>query len=435
MNCISNAPSYAAAILRRASRILARQPQYGCSVPAWSGNCNGAFPNAALRAINSRFLVPSYRLQCYSSKSKKSKKTTSSKLKSSSPEAEAAPREKDAFFVVRKGDVVGVYRSFRDCQAQVGSSICDPPISIYKGYLLPKDTEDYLISRGLKDALYTIRAADLRDDLFGLLTPCPIQEPSPKIVKDKFKEMPREKAISVPDVTNWLKMNAELTLDATAKAADVDRQTCTLEFDGASKGNPGKAGAGAVLRSLDGNLICRLREGAGTATNNVAEYRAIILGLNYALKRGYTNIQVQGDSKLICMQVQGLWKVRNKVLSELWEQVNMLKGKFQSFEISHVLRALNSEADAQANKAVGLDGVLIGEDTHIEPCKDFWQETNARDVHRQCVCGESGCHVVSEDGSTLDDDGEIFLLFVFLKPTQLSFCSLSFFIIGGTASV
>ncbi|KAI5352470.1 hypothetical protein L3X38_005361 [Prunus dulcis] len=77
---------------------------------------------------------------------------------------------------------------------------------------------------------------------------------------------------------------------------------CTLEFDGASKGNPGLAGAGAVLRADDGSLICELHEGLGVRTNNVAEYRALILGLKYALKKGFTKIRVKGDSKLVCMQ-------------------------------------------------------------------------------------------------------------------------------------
>ena len=105
------------------------------------------------------------------------------------------------------------------------------------------------------------------------------------------------------------------------------QQSCIIEFDGASKGNPGPAGAAAVLRTDAGNVvcnlpsgncifitptslhnmlfkqICKLREGLGIATNNAAEYRAVILGLKHALKKGYTSISVRGDSKLVCMQV------------------------------------------------------------------------------------------------------------------------------------
>ncbi|KAH0717483.1 hypothetical protein KY290_014088 [Solanum tuberosum] len=75
-----------------------------------------------------------------------------------------------------------------------------------------------------------------------------------------------------------------------------------LNFDGASKGNPGLAGAGAVLRAVDGSVVYWLREGLGFATNNVAEYRGVILGLKYVLEKGFKHIQVQGDSKLVCMQ-------------------------------------------------------------------------------------------------------------------------------------
>lgn len=83
--------------------------------------------------------------------------------------------------------------------------------------------------------------------------------------------------------------------------------SCSIEFDGASKGNPGKAGAGAVLRSShDNSVLFYLREGVGTATNNVAEYRALILGLKSALLKGFRNVRVQGDSMLVCMQVCSL---------------------------------------------------------------------------------------------------------------------------------
>ncbi|XP_024020633.1 uncharacterized protein LOC21397755 [Morus notabilis] len=80
-------------------------------------------------------------------------------------------KEKGAFYVVRKGDVVGIYRSLDDRQAQMW----DPPVSVFKGHRFPKETEEYLISRGLKDAIFTIRAKDMKDGLFGLLVQCPLQ--------------------------------------------------------------------------------------------------------------------------------------------------------------------------------------------------------------------------------------------------------------------
>ncbi|KAF5746634.1 hypothetical protein HS088_TW06G00805 [Tripterygium wilfordii] len=340
----------------------------------WFTRCSastlkGKFGCAGLRAeINKEFEFSRFRVQCFSSKSRKTPRTR--KL-----ETEPAVMEQDkddGFFVVRKGDVVGVYKSFADCQAQLGSSICDPPVSVYKGYSLKKETEDYLTSCGLRDAIYTIRAADLKDDLFGTLTPCPLQEPAfskdETSSKDRSKKRPYEMGGSQnidPVCTTSFSTDSlkkHVKMDAEAHEPSSDIRSCILEFDGASKGNPGQAGAGAVLRANDGSVICRLREGLGIATNNVAEYRAMILGLKYALKKGYKSIRVQGDSKLVCMQIQGLWKVKHENMSWLCKEATKLKDKFLSFQIGHVFRDLNSEADAQANLAISLaDGQVVEE--------------------------------------------------------------------------
>jgi ribonuclease HI len=79
-----------------------------------------------------------------------------------------------------------------------------------------------------------------------------------------------------------------------------------IEYDGASKRNPGPAGAGALVRAPNGSVVCELREGLGVTTNNVAEYRALILGLCGALERGIYRVRVQGDSNLVCQQVPTL---------------------------------------------------------------------------------------------------------------------------------
>jgi len=127
-----------------------------------------------------------------------------------------------------------------------------------------------------------------------------------------------------------------------------------LEFDGASKGNPGKAGAGAVLRYPDGSVAYTLKEGVGVATNNVAEYRALIRGLKVCLDKGIDRVHVRGDSNLVCMQIQDKWKTKNANIAELSKEAKELKAKFREFHIDHVLREFNSEADALANAAVGL---------------------------------------------------------------------------------
>nr|AFK33324.1 unknown [Lotus japonicus] len=130
-------------------------------------------------------------------------------------------------------------------------------------------------------------------------------------------------------------------------------RSCTLEFDGSSKGNPGSAGAGAVLRAEDGSKVY-LREGVGNQTNNQAEYRGLILGLKHAHEQGYQHINVKGDSQLVCKQVEGSWKARNPNIASLCNEAKELKSKFQSFDINHVPRQYNSEADVQANLGVNL---------------------------------------------------------------------------------
>ncbi|XP_043807502.1 uncharacterized protein LOC110600980 isoform X2 [Manihot esculenta] len=333
MNCLSRVSSYTAGIVGRASHFIWRSTSHQCSIPLWKRS----FDQAGLKTVNLESLLPRFRVQCYSSRKASAKTSPKRKL---DPAPAVMEQEKDAFFVVRKGDIVGVYKSFADCQAQAGSSICDPPVSVYKGYALPKDTEGYLMSHGLQNALYTIRASDLKEDLFGTLVPCPFQQPTSS-------------------------KGATHLLDATKKRSQelLDAHSCILEFDGASKGNPGPAGAGALLRTTDGSVICRLREGLGRTTNNVAEYRAMILGLKYALKRGYTKIQVQGDSKLVCSQIQGLWKVNHPNLTKLYEEAKQLKDKFVSFQINHVLREFNSQADAQANFAINLADGQVEEES------------------------------------------------------------------------
>ncbi|XP_022862944.1 uncharacterized protein LOC111383103 isoform X1 [Olea europaea var. sylvestris] len=266
--------------------------------------------------------------------------------------------EKDAFYVVRKGDNVGVYKSISDLQAVLRSSVNDPSVSVFKGYGLSREAEQYLSSHGLKNAIYSIDASNVRDDLFGKVVACPFRHPNSS--KDKVTgKNPLEKR-PLQDVVG----SASFPINPQQKHAKLDFlqvppvssycSSCIIEFDGASKGNPGPAGAGAVLRTADGSMVFRLREGVGTATNNVAEYRGAILGLKYALQKGFKHIRVQGDSKLVCMQVQGLWRTKVQNMAELCKVAKELKDQFVTFEICHVERDLNTEADAQANLGIHL---------------------------------------------------------------------------------
>ncbi|ONK70903.1 uncharacterized protein A4U43_C04F2710 [Asparagus officinalis] len=127
-----------------------------------------------------------------------------------------------------------------------------------------------------------------------------------------------------------------------------------LEYDGASKGNPGRSGAGGVLKSESGAEIARFREGLGHGTNNAAEYAALNRGMKTALDMGYDQIHVRGDSQLVHNQVQGHWKTRNENMSRYCSEAQQLGSQFKSFDMEHVPRGYNTAADSEANKAVNL---------------------------------------------------------------------------------
>ncbi|CAN6358186.1 unnamed protein product [Urochloa humidicola] len=270
--------------------------------------------------------------------------SSSSSRRSTKRSAAKAPVDsgREPFYVIRKGVVIGIYKTLSDCQAQVGNSVCDPSVTVYKGYSLRKETEEYLAAHGLKNAIYSIDAKDARDELFDDLVPCPFQQPDGSVHCTLKRSDEKETGPSKH------KNVAELEL-----LSDSDL-SCILEFDGACKGNPGKSGAGVIIRRLDGSVVALLREGLGITTNNAAEYRALILGLDYAAKKGFKHIRAQGDSKLVCKQVQDLWRCRSDNMAVLCKKAKELKGTFLTFQINHVLREFNSDADVQANFAVGL---------------------------------------------------------------------------------
>jgi len=125
----------------------------------------------------------------------------------------------------------------------------------------------------------------------------------------------------------------------------------TLFFDGCSKGNPGRAGAGAVLYDQLGAEVFAESVFVGhSATNNEAEYAGLILGLNEVIKRGITaELQVRGDSQLVIRQMQGKYKVNSPNLVPLHQCATKLASKFTKIEFAHVYRDKNQRADALSN--------------------------------------------------------------------------------------
>lgn len=125
-----------------------------------------------------------------------------------------------------------------------------------------------------------------------------------------------------------------------------------LFTDGGARGNPGPAGIGAVLTTPDGEPIGEVSRSLGHATNNVAEYEAVIAGLELAREKGVTEIDICADSKLVVYQLNGEWKIKNDRLRGLAVKARRLMNSFEKARITHVKRALNERADALANQAM-----------------------------------------------------------------------------------
>ena len=126
----------------------------------------------------------------------------------------------------------------------------------------------------------------------------------------------------------------------------------TLFADGAARGNPGPAGSGALLLDEDGEVLAELSLALGDATNNVAEYRALILGLEEARRRGIDRIDVRMDSQLVVRQMQGLYKIKHPGLRPLALRAGALLAGFAERTIEHIPREENSRADRLANRAI-----------------------------------------------------------------------------------
>jgi ribonuclease HI len=128
--------------------------------------------------------------------------------------------------------------------------------------------------------------------------------------------------------------------------------------DGGARGNPGPAGYGVVVTTLGGEVLAELAQGIGWATNNVAEYRGVIAGLEQAGALGARRVQVRADSLLVVNQQKGLWKVRSAALRALWTETRRLVGRFERVTWEHVPRARNRRADALANRAMDAQGLV-----------------------------------------------------------------------------
>lgn len=133
-------------------------------------------------------------------------------------------------------------------------------------------------------------------------------------------------------------------------------QALRLHVDGASRGNPGEAGFGVHVCTPEGSEVAGLYGYLGKATNNVAEYQALLHGLRFALSRGAREVSVFSDSELLVRQLEGRYRVKNPGLQPLFREAQSLLARFDRARVSHVPREQNREADALANRAVDEKG-------------------------------------------------------------------------------
>jgi len=135
---------------------------------------------------------------------------------------------------------------------------------------------------------------------------------------------------------------------ASAQKAAAHR----ANIDGGSRGNPGPASYGVVVRDASGQIVAKLKKYIGRTTNNVAEYYGLIAALDYAEAHSIRALHIESDSELLVKQMRGQYKVKSEELRPLFERAKKMSATFDSFGINHVYREQNKEADALANEAL-----------------------------------------------------------------------------------
>jgi ribonuclease HI len=125
-----------------------------------------------------------------------------------------------------------------------------------------------------------------------------------------------------------------------------------LSTDGGARGNPGPAAYGYVLEAGDGTVLDARGEAIGVATNNVAEYRGLLAGLEAALERGVEEVEVVSDSELVVKQMRGEYKVKNETLRDLVDEAQALESRFRRVTYTAVRREHNELADRLVNEAL-----------------------------------------------------------------------------------
>lgn len=139
---------------------------------------------------------------------------------------------------------------------------------------------------------------------------------------------------------------------ALEQNAPVSSVAYRANIDGGSRGNPGPASYGVVIRDPRGQIVAKLKKYIGRTTNNVAEYYGLIAALDYAQQHAIRALRIESDSELLVRQMRGQYKVKSSELRPLFERASKMAQTFTSFKIDHVYREQNAEADALANQAL-----------------------------------------------------------------------------------
>ena len=168
---------------------------------------------------------------------------------------------------------------------------------------------------------------------------------------------------------------ASLFADSPA-ASKSATPTYRANIDGGSRGNPGPAAYGVILRDPSGAVVAKLKKYIGRATNNVAEYYGLIAALDYAQSHGIRALCIESDSELLVKQMRGQYKVKSEELRPLFERARKMAQAFESFRIDHVYRERNAEADALVNEA-------LDETAGRAPNHSASQKTQARSTRNE----------------------------------------------------
>ncbi len=188
-------------------------------------------------------------------------------------------------------------------------------------------------------------------------------------------------------------------------------------IDGGSRGNPGPASYGVVIRDPRGEIVARLKKYIGRTTNNVAEYYGLIAALDYAQSNNIRALRIESDSELMVKQMRGQYKVKSEDLKPLFERAKKMSQTFATFRIEHIYREQNQEADALANEAMDeADGKSPAGENRNSKFENRVSAPSASPTIRIRARFRSGVLYPLED-INLPDGAEVEIL---LKPTSKS---------------